>query len=109
MHHDIEETFVFPRLAERMPQFQQETGEHVLQRASASPVAVAQHFKTPSYSDKQIHDGLDKYEAYVSSCRKDPNKYDAGKLRDIMDSFEMILFQHLDEEVETLKGASMHK
>ena len=40
-------------------------------------------------------------------CADDPSEYSSEKLRSIMDSFYKILFQHLDEEVESLKGPNM--
>lgn len=33
MHHGIEERFVFPMLATRMPEFKKGTGDHIKQRA----------------------------------------------------------------------------
>lgn len=60
--------------------------------------------KYPYSADEQIHTGLDKYSAYISKCRQMPSNYKASELREIMDSFEKVLFQHLDEEVESLKG-----
>ncbi|KAK9899103.1 hypothetical protein P389DRAFT_141074 [Cystobasidium minutum MCA 4210] len=85
MHHTIEEVHIFPILATRMPEFQKETGSHLKQH-------------------EQIHDGLDAYSAYISKCRQMPSVYKPTELREIMDGFEKVLFQHLDEEVESLKG-----
>lgn len=56
------------------------------------------------FTDEQIHAGLDAYAAYLSKCRQMPSTFKAGELCEIMASFEKILFQHLDEEVESLKG-----
>lgn len=39
-HHDIEETYIFPYLAQRMPEFKQESGEHVQQRTSLAKIPV---------------------------------------------------------------------
>lgn len=36
MHHTIEEMHVFPVLATRMPEFQQDTGSHLKQRKKYS-------------------------------------------------------------------------
>lgn len=60
-------------------------------------------------TDKEIHAGLDKYEAYLVKCTQQPSKYSADELRAIMKSFEEVLFLHLDEEVLSLKGKNMSK
>ncbi|KAL7010246.1 hypothetical protein EMMF5_000266 [Cystobasidiomycetes sp. EMM_F5] len=83
MHHGIEERFVFPMLATRMPEFKKGTGDHIKQH-------------------EIIHDGLVRYNAYLNSCASAPSKYQPEELRSIMSSFEKVLFSHLDEEVETL-------
>lgn len=43
-HHDIEETYIFPYLAQRMPEFKQESGEHVQQRMSLSIAVLREGF-----------------------------------------------------------------
>jgi hypothetical protein len=55
-------------------------------------------------TDEAIHEGLDAYSAYLKKCRQTPAEYKAEDLRCIMDGFEKVLFQHLDEEVESLRG-----
>ncbi|AFR95725.2 hypothetical protein C343_03830 [Cryptococcus neoformans C23] len=91
MHHRIEETYIFPILSKKMPQFaagKRESGEHLV-------------------AHKKIHDGLDKYDHFLSSSIDDPSVYNGEKLREIMDSFREVLFTHLDEEVKDLHGERM--
>ncbi|KAK1927009.1 hypothetical protein DB88DRAFT_476362 [Papiliotrema laurentii] len=91
MHHTIEETYIFPVLAKKMPQFKdgaRESGQHL-------------------QAHKAIHDGLDKYEAFLKASLANPNNYSAATLRGIMDGFKDVLFRHLDEEVRDLGAESM--
>jgi hypothetical protein len=82
-------TYIFPILAERMPQFKPQ-GDHLKEH-------------------EEIHRGLDDYVAYIKKCRKDGKEWDGEKMKKIMDSFRDILFKHLDHEVESLKGDEMKK
>ncbi|WVR07421.1 hypothetical protein IAU60_004462 [Kwoniella sp. DSM 27419] len=90
MHHRIE-TYIFPVLAKKMPQFamgKRESGEHLK-------------------SHKAIHDGLERYDKFIREALEETSNYDAGKLRVIMDGFREVLFTHLDEEVHDLGAESM--
>ena len=82
-------TYIFPILAEKMPQFAKE-GAHLKEH-------------------EQIHKGLDEYVAYIKKCRKDGKNWEVDKMKSIMDSFRDILFKHLDHEVESLKGDELKK
>lgn len=50
-----------------------------------------------------------RYLAYLNMCSQVSANYSASELRDIMRSFEKVLFEHLDEEVQSLKGENMSK
>jgi hypothetical protein len=71
-----EEAYIFPILAKKMPQF------------GKNHKAGGDHLK----SHKQIHDGLDKYEAFIKDALAGP-EYDGAKLREIMDGFRDVLFR----------------
>ena len=43
-------------------------------------------------SHKKIHDGLDRYEAFIKDALAGP-EYDGSKLREIMDGFKEVLFR----------------
>ncbi|KAI5480221.1 hypothetical protein MNV49_001549 [Pseudohyphozyma bogoriensis] len=87
-HHGIaEERYIFPVLRKKLPEFGE---EH-----------VEEH--------KAIHDGLDRYVAFITKCKSNPKDYSAGKLREIMASFGPVLFHHLDAEVETLKADNLRR
>lgn len=89
MHHDIEETYVFPRLATRMPAFQKNL------------VLIKQH--------KQIHAGMDKLGAYLAECRSGARDLRMDELKELMDSWKDVLWMHLDREVEELGAENMRK
>ncbi|KAL4984803.1 hypothetical protein BDW68DRAFT_180311 [Aspergillus falconensis] len=92
-HHSIEERYVFPLLAERMPEF------------AASGVLTAQH--------EVIHNGLVRLGAYLRGCERclagdeDGWSLDRGVLRGLLEGedgeFERVLWEHLDWEVELLR------
>jgi hemerythrin-like domain-containing protein len=88
-HHSIEEYHVFPILARKMPAFKQE-----LQ-------LLTQH--------KQIHAGLEKFEAYLEGCRAGEKELRLGELKTLMDTFGTVLWQHLEDEVKELGAENMRK
>ncbi|KAF3918460.1 hypothetical protein ABW21_db0203293 [Orbilia brochopaga] len=92
-HHNIEETYVFPILARKMPAFQKNNKEH--------GEMIKQH--------RQIHKGLDVFSDYVDSVRSGQKDFVASEMLEIMQSFEKVLWQHLDEEVVQLGAENMRK
>ena len=89
MHHGIEEQHIFPILARKMPAFQEEL--HLL----------TQH--------KEIHKGLDLFEAYLLACKKGERELRMEEMKELMDTFGTVLWQHLDDEVEQLGAENMRK
>jgi len=87
MHHNIEEHRVFPLLAEKMPIFRNE--------------------ETMKNHHKKIHAGLEKLEKYVKECRNGEKEYRASEMCQIMDDFNDVLWEHLDEEVIQLGAENM--
>ncbi|KAK0486009.1 hypothetical protein IW261DRAFT_1453251 [Armillaria novae-zelandiae] len=75
MHHTIEERYIFPVLAQRMPEF--------------SDTADDGHIK----SHQSIHDGLED----LSNLNQVP--YSPTGMKTCLDSFRGVLFSHLDQEV----------
>ncbi|KAJ5109587.1 hypothetical protein N7532_002232 [Penicillium argentinense] len=88
-HHSIEEQHIFPVLAKKMPEFRKELD------------LLKQH--------KQIHAGLEKLEAYLDSCRTGEEDMRREEVKRLMEGFGKVLWQHLDEEVQTLKADNMRK
>ncbi|KAF3121429.1 hypothetical protein TWF703_001919 [Orbilia oligospora] len=92
-HHNIEESYFFPILAKKMPAFQKHNKEH--------GEMIAHH--------RQIHKGLDKFEDYVNACKSGEKDFVASDMLELMESFEKVLWQHLDEEVQQLGAENMRK
>ncbi|TFK54444.1 hypothetical protein OE88DRAFT_1733101 [Heliocybe sulcata] len=91
-HHSLEERHIFPVLAKRMSVFS-ETAE--------DPRHIRSH--------RAIHKGLDDLEALVKKWVAEPSTYSPTEMRACLDSFREVLFRHLDEEVDDLKGENMKK
>ena len=89
MHHGIEEAHVFPILAKKMPAFRKELE------------LLTQH--------KQIHKGLDKFEAYLEECKSGERELRLEEMKALMDTFGDVLWAHLDDEVKELGAENMRK
>ncbi|PTB38377.1 hypothetical protein M441DRAFT_29751 [Trichoderma asperellum CBS 433.97] len=90
VHHRIEETYFFPMLAKRMPEFDPKNGDLVKQHA-------------------QIHDGLEKFEEYISQCKRGEKDFEMSVLKEKMESWGGVLWAHLDDEVRSLGAENMRK
>ncbi|KAI0789146.1 hypothetical protein C8Q75DRAFT_733830 [Abortiporus biennis] len=88
-HHTIEEMYIFPILAKRMPSFKEDEA----------------HLK----SHQGIHEGLDKLGELIHEWKASPSTYSPEKMRECLDSWREVLFNHLDEEVEDLKPDNLKK
>lgn len=89
MHHGIEEAHIFPVLAKKMPAFRKELE------------LLTQH--------KQIHKGLDKFEAYLEGCKSGERELRLEEMKALMDTFGAVLWAHLDDEVKELNAENMRK
>ncbi|KAI9150523.1 DNA polymerase kappa [Paramyrothecium foliicola] len=89
VHHNIEESWFFPLLAERMPCFR--PGDEL----------IGQH--------RQIHEGLEQLQTYLEACRRGESELRLVKVKEILDSFREVLWKHLDQEVEDLGAENMRK
>jgi hemerythrin-like domain-containing protein len=89
IHHTFEEQHIFPVLARKMPAFKKE-----LQ-------LLTQH--------KQIHEGLEKFESYLRECRSGERELRLEEMREVMEGFGKVLWEHLDEEVKELRAENMRK
>ena len=88
-HHSIEEQHIFPVLAKKMPEFCKELE------------LLRQH--------KEIHTGLDKLQTYLEKCRSGEEDLRRDEVRRLMEGFGKVLWQHLDEEVQTLRADNMRR
>ncbi|EXA51257.1 hypothetical protein FOQG_10832 [Fusarium oxysporum f. sp. raphani 54005] len=89
-HHNIEEAYFFPMLAEKMPEFQSNQAE-----------LLKQH--------RDIHAGLDGFVEYLQSCRRGETELDMIQLKAVMESWGDVLWTHLDQEVKTISAKNMRR
>lgn len=112
-HHNIEETYLFPILARKMPEFRNGSSapDNPSRRRDPSapkprdnPLAaelLRQH--------RQIHAGMDVFEEYLRACRNRETELELSVLKEKMDSWGEVLWKHLDQEVRTLGAENMRK
>ncbi|ROW12504.1 hypothetical protein VMCG_00031 [Cytospora schulzeri] len=94
-HHNIEESYIFPVLARKMPEFQ--SGG----KGRRAAELLQQH--------KDIHKGMDVMEEYLRRCRKGEVELEMAVLRAKMDTWGAVLWKHLDQEVETLGAENVRR
>lgn len=93
-HHGIEETYFFPLLAKKMPEFRSGKG-------NGASELLQQH--------KQIHAGMDVFEDYLRKCRNGETELELSVLKEKMDLWGDVLLKHLDQEVKTLGAENMRR
>eukprot|EP01114_Cavostelium_apophysatum_P005934 TRINITY_DN1710_c0_g1_i2.p1 TRINITY_DN1710_c0_g1~~TRINITY_DN1710_c0_g1_i2.p1 ORF type:complete len:159 (-),score=16.73 TRINITY_DN1710_c0_g1_i2:122-598(-) len=87
LHHSIEESRVFPVLAQRMPEFKSSlTDDH-----------------------KAIHDVMDRFISFTSQIDPSGKGTQTAELKALLDEVEQVLFSHLKAEEDALKGENMQK
>jgi len=91
-HHGIEEQYIFPMLAAKMPEF----------KAGANAAELLKQHK-------EIHRGLEVFEEYLKKCRSGETELDLRTLKTKMDTWGEVLWKHLDQEVKTLGAENMRK
>ncbi|UPK92454.1 hypothetical protein LCI18_003389 [Fusarium solani-melongenae] len=91
MHHNIEEAYLFPLLARRMPYFRD---------GNEGPL-LEQH--------RVIHKGLSELNDYFVLCRSSRSEFDYKLTKSKMDSWGGVLKEHLDTEVRSLGAENMRK
>lgn len=88
-HHSIEEQYIFPDLARKMPAFEEDLR------------LLSQH--------KKIHAGLEKFEEYLGACKGGERELRMEELKDLMDDFGKVLWDHLNDEVKELGAENMRE
>lgn len=99
-HHSIEESYIFPVLARRMPEFR-EGGEGEGEDGRPAEMLLQQH--------QDIHRGMDAMEEYLRRCRGGEAELDMAVLRAVMDTWGAVLWRHLDQEVEALAAENVRR
>lgn len=94
MHHGIEESYVFPVLAKKMPEFRSGKG-------NGAAELLRQH--------KEIHKGLETLQNYLRACKSGETELELSVLKTKMEDWGTVLWTHLDQEVRTLGAENMRK
>ncbi|KAG5649103.1 hypothetical protein H0H81_006288, partial [Sphagnurus paluster] len=55
----------------------------------------------------EVYAGLESLMQKVAQWRKDPTAYSPTEMRAALDNLAEVLFEHLDEEVEDLRGDNL--
>ncbi|RYC59286.1 hypothetical protein CHU98_g6942 [Xylaria longipes] len=110
-HHAIEERYVFPDLARRMPEFRtgkerdldlppsSSEGEKKKKREAAE--LLRQHV--------EIHHGMDGLRVYLRACLSGETELSMSALKAQLDTWGAVLWTHLDQEVKTLGAENMRR
>ncbi|KAK7751335.1 hypothetical protein SLS62_006741 [Diatrype stigma] len=94
MHHNIEETYIFPVLAKKMPEFRSGKG-------NGAAELLRQH--------KEIHRGLETLQEYLRKCKSGETELELRVLKTKLEGWGTVLWTHLDQEVETLGAENMRQ
>ncbi|KAI0880756.1 uncharacterized protein GGS22DRAFT_174145 [Annulohypoxylon maeteangense] len=96
MHHNIEETYIFPILARRMPEFRTDG-----KGGKGAAELLRQH--------EEIHVGMEGMRKYLRGCRDGERELDMGVLKEQMQGWGAVLWKHLEQEVQTLGAENMRQ
>ncbi|KAK3692024.1 hypothetical protein B0T22DRAFT_446201 [Podospora appendiculata] len=104
-HHSIEETYLYPILARKMPQFRSSsnhtTNSKNKEKKNDDCELLRQH--------RAIHEGMDVFAAYLKACKSREVEFELAVLKDKMDAWGEVLFVHLDQEVRDLGADVMRR
>ncbi|KAI1170141.1 hypothetical protein F4777DRAFT_570305 [Nemania sp. FL0916] len=112
-HHTIEERYVFPPLARRMPEFR--TGRE-RDLPPLSPSSESEKEKSGKKlaaellrQHEEIHKGMDGLRDYLRRCLAGETELQMSALKAQLDTWGTVLWTHLDQEVKTLGAENMRK
>lgn len=57
----------------------------------------------------KIHAGLEKLKKYLEACRSGEKELRLQELKEVMDGFGTVLWEHMDDEVRELGAENMRK
>jgi hypothetical protein len=106
-HHSIEETYLYPLLGRKMPEF----------RATAPPAGLGKgKGKKKKVEENEllrqhqlIHEGMDEMADYLRRCKDRECELELGVLKTKLDSWGEVLLKHLDQEVQDLAPEKMRR
>ncbi|KAL2271938.1 hypothetical protein VTJ83DRAFT_1309 [Remersonia thermophila] len=113
MHHSIEETYLYPLLARKMPEFRATAppsaggpasagkGKRLKGKGKEECELIRQH--------REIHDGMDQMAEYLKKCKSKECEFEMGVLKEKMEGWGEVLLKHLDDEVKELGAEKMRR
>lgn len=90
-----QETYIFPKLAKRMPQFAKggrENGAHLKSHKQIHNGTSSVPNSSPD-ANVDVWEGLDRYEAFLKASLENNSSYNPAALREIMDGFREVLYR----------------
>lgn len=108
-HHSIEETYLYPILARKMPQFRVGVHGHGSNKKGKGKGGGGGGDCDLLKQHQEIHKGMDVFAEYLRACKNRETELDLAVLKDKMDSWGDVLFKHLDDEVKELEAENMRK
>ncbi|KAI0199909.1 hypothetical protein F4808DRAFT_430746 [Astrocystis sublimbata] len=128
-HHAIEERFVFPDLAVRMPEFRTgkernlpaftpkiiegETLGNEGEKESEKEKEAEEKGKKKAaellQQHKEIHHGMEGLKSYLQGCLRGESELQMSALKTQLDTWGAVLWKHLDQEVKTLGADNMRR
>ncbi|KAI1639160.1 hypothetical protein F4809DRAFT_596841 [Biscogniauxia mediterranea] len=133
-HHGIEEAYIFPVLAARMPEFRSPSSSTSSSSSSTSSEKNNHHGSSEEEEEKEegggkgstktgapatselllqqhreIHRGMEGMRRYLGACRAGEAELELGVLAAQMDTWGAVLRRHLDQEVEALGAENMRR
>ncbi|KAI0455242.1 hypothetical protein F5B21DRAFT_210248 [Xylaria acuta] len=125
-HHAIEERYVFPDLARRMPEFRTGKERDLLPPPSPSSSSSSEKEEEGGKKKKkkkkgeetaaellrqhvEIHHGMDGLRAYLRACLSGETELQMSALKAQLDTWGAVLWTHLDQEVKTLGAENMRR
>ncbi|KAF2972365.1 hypothetical protein GQX73_g1089 [Xylaria multiplex] len=111
MHHSIEERFVFPELARRMPEFRTGRETNLPDPKSKSPDEESKRRKAAELLQQhvEIHKGMEGLRDYLRRCLSGETELQMGVVKAQLDTWGSVLWTHLDQEVRTLGAENMRR
>ncbi|KAK3334035.1 hypothetical protein B0T19DRAFT_354190 [Cercophora scortea] len=110
-HHSIEETYLYPILARKMPQFRSSSPSHQTPSTKNNKIKKKKNDENCELlrQHRAIHEGMDVFAAYLRQCKNREVEFELSVLKEKMDAWGEVLFVHLDQEVRDLGADVMRR
>ena len=108
-HHSIEETYLYPLLGRKMPEFRATSPPAGLTGGKGKGKKKKQEECELLRQHQAIHEGMDEMADYLRRCKDRECELEMGVLKTKMDSWGEVLLKHLDQEVRDLGAEKMRR